>query len=53
MRELIRLGADANMENDKGSTPLYWSVRYGLNDMARLLIVDGRYCEVGVCVDLR
>ena len=29
------------MENDKGSTPLYWSVRYGFNAMARLLIEEG------------
>ena len=38
----MRLGADINMENDKGSTALYWAVRYGYPDMVKLLAGEGK-----------
>jgi len=37
-RLLIRRGADLRLENDKGSTPLYWAVRYGFVELVRVLI---------------
>ena len=41
-RSLIKMGADLNHQNDKGSTPFYWAVRYGFEEMASLLITEGK-----------
>jgi len=39
---LIRRGADLHLENDKGSTPLYWAVRYGFTELVRVLVDEGQ-----------
>ena len=31
-----------NGENDKGSTPLYWAVRYGFPELCQILIKEGK-----------
>jgi len=42
VRLLIGRGADLRLENDKGSTPLYWAVRYGFAQLVRVLLDEGR-----------
>jgi len=42
VRLLIRRGANLQLENDKGSTPLYWAVRYGFIELVRVLLDEGR-----------
>jgi len=42
VRLLIRRGADLCLENDKGSTPLYWAVRYGFTELVRVLVDEGQ-----------
>ena len=42
VRCLIKLGANLQHQNDKGSTPLYWACRYGLVDMVKLLLGEGK-----------
>ncbi len=34
-------GADVSLQNDKGSSPLYFAVRYGYTDMVKVLIREG------------
>ena len=42
VEELLTRRANSNIENDKGSTALYWAVRYGHTDCVKLLITMGR-----------
>lgn len=42
MRTLIKLKANLQHQNDKGSSPLYWAIRYGFPDMVKVLIEDGK-----------
>ena len=42
VEELLLRKANSNIENDKGSTALYWAVRYGHTDSVKLLITKGR-----------
>jgi serine/threonine-protein phosphatase 6 regulatory ankyrin repeat subunit B len=39
---LLDRKADPNIQNDKGSTALYWAVRYGHTECVRKLIDKGK-----------
>ncbi|KAK7489491.1 hypothetical protein BaRGS_00019290 [Batillaria attramentaria] len=39
---LLSKNANTEVENDKGSTALYWAARYGYTDTVRLLLTKGK-----------
>ncbi|KAI6654809.1 Notch [Oopsacas minuta] len=43
VEDLLRLGADVNLPNDQGATPLHLAAMYSRSDVAGLLIVSGAH----------
>lgn len=42
VKVLLDRCADTSIENDKGSTALYWAVRYGHTECVKLLVSQGK-----------
>ena len=42
VQTLLKLGADPNVPNDKGSTALYWGVRYGFPTIVEVILRNAR-----------